>query len=74
MDGFMLYDKYMENATMQCKHPLGFATLRNGEVTCFDCGTPTPGRCVCGALFRTMHCMSRGHMKGPTLVVEQGEN
>lgn len=52
---------------MQCKHPLGFTVLRMEQMCCFDCGTPTPGRCVCGALYKTPRCQGNGHLQGAEL-------
>lgn len=50
-----------------CKHPLGFTVLRMERMCCSDCGTPSPGRCVCGALYGTPQCQSRAHLHGPVL-------
>lgn len=55
---------------MQCNHPMGFTVVKDGRATCFDCKAASPGRCVCGALYRTMVCQSRGHLNGPRLEAE----
>lgn len=60
----------IDSAGDRCKHPLGFTVLRTEQMCCFDCGAPTPGRCVCGALYQTPQCQTRGHLRGPQLDTE----
>lgn len=52
---------------MICNHPMGFLLGPAGTLVCFDCKTPCPGRCVCGAWFRSMQCGNHGHIKGARL-------
>lgn len=55
---------------MQCNHPMGFTVDKDGRATCFDCKAASPGRCVCGAMFRTMVCQTRAHLSGARLATE----
>lgn len=58
---------------MKCTHPLGFALVNLlGQLVCFDCATECPGRCVCGALYLSMECQNRAHLRGPRLTLAAG--